>query len=171
MGPPLPPLQFLDYPRREWEGRCRVQVFHRWSDKSDNPGVRLSQWHPGRGPPHACFSGKFPRLLPLMVINRHQCINWYWSNSFWGISFGHSYKKRKIKRRKACIILGEKCVHYWRFPYWLFVKNPCGSFISLNFYSGIFIDHKKLQRQHRSFLCNLPLVTPLVTSCIIIVCY
>lgn len=147
MGPPLPPLQSQDYPRREWEGGWGVQVFRQGPDNPHSSEVRPPEWYPGRGQPHACFSGKFPGPLPPMVNNRRRCINQYWSNSFWGKSFEHSCKKKKTTRKKACIILGGIHVPCWRFAYWLFAINPSGSFISLHFYSGIFMESQKVAKR------------------------
>ena len=88
--------------RRRVEGG--VQVFCQGPDNPDKPAVQPPQWYPGRGHPNTCFSSKFPWLLPPTVINRYQCIIWYLSNSSWGKSFGHSYKKIRKRKQKACII-------------------------------------------------------------------
>lgn len=56
-------------------------------------------------------------------------------------------KKKKTTRKKACIILGGIHVPCWRFAYWLFAINPSGSFISLHFYSGIFMESQKVAKR------------------------
>lgn len=146
MGPPLPPLQSQDYPRREWEGGWGVQFSVRGLTTLTAQGFgHLSGIQAEGNLTLASQASSLGLFLQWLITGISALI---------GIGLIPSegkvlniLVKKKKNKKKSVYYFRRKNLPRWRFAYWLFAINPSGSFISLHFHSGIFMESQKVAKR------------------------